>query len=67
MLLRLSFLSASEAAMLGEYVLALAKAAEKRTGFYFFFLYFWYVQMDFWGVDVLSFPHNLYEKGNSVV
>lgn len=37
MLLRLSFLSASEADVLAEYVLALAKAAEKRAGFYFFF------------------------------
>lgn len=50
--------------MPGEYVLVLAKVAEKRTGF---FLNFCNVQTNFWGVDALSFSHNLYEKGNAVV
>lgn len=50
--------------MLGEYVLVLAKVAEKRVEFIFLF---YDVQMDFLGVDDFSFPCNLYEKGNSVL
>lgn len=57
---RVGFLSAWEAAMLGEDVLVLAKVAGEKAEI--FFLHFCNIWMDFWGSEGLFFHSSFLKK-----